>query len=231
MNTLHRLYFSGVCVTLQCQNQPQHNPPTISSTSSDTTIDLSKDDKVTVVTRWDVELCKKPSYRIPTAFYFCCRRCHRHSILLLLPLLPPLPSSTAATAMAALMATAFVNVVLAAVMKMATVMAEARATRAAMAAARTTALVMMAATVGAMLTVMATVHIVSTAVAAALAMRHQSQTRQQQQHDNNMISNTTTNMKGEGQGNCMVFCCKTLPGRVMSLLTGVLTCRGGQYWG
>jgi hypothetical protein len=82
--------------TLQCQNQPQDSPPAMTSTSIGPTIDLSKDDKVTVVTRCDVELRKKPLYRIATVFYLCCHRhrhrcrcrCHRHCILLLLlPLL------------------------------------------------------------------------------------------------------------------------------------------------
>jgi hypothetical protein len=69
----------------------------MTSTSSGLTIDLSED-KVTVVIRRDIKLCKKPMYSIATAFYFCCR-CHHpnRSLLLLLPLLPP-PSSTAAAA-------------------------------------------------------------------------------------------------------------------------------------
>jgi hypothetical protein len=58
------------CATLIFQNQSQHNPPTMTSTSSGPTIDLSEDEEVTVVTRWNIELHKKPSYRIPTAFYF-----------------------------------------------------------------------------------------------------------------------------------------------------------------
>ncbi len=73
----------------------------MTSTSSGPIIDLSKDDKVTAVTRWDVKLYKKPLYRIATAFYFCCCRCCHHcSLLLLLPPLLPPPSSTAAAASA-----------------------------------------------------------------------------------------------------------------------------------
>ncbi len=75
------------------QHQQQQNPPTMTSTSSSPTINLSENDEVTVVTMWDVKLHKNPSYRIATAFYFCCCRRCRHRILLLLPLLLPLPSS------------------------------------------------------------------------------------------------------------------------------------------
>ncbi len=102
MNTLHIGSIFQGRVTLQCQNQLQHNLPTMTSTSSGPTIDLFEDDKVTVVTRWDIVLCKKPSYRIATAFYFCCHYHlrHHHCILLLLLPLPPPPSSTAAVATA-----------------------------------------------------------------------------------------------------------------------------------